>query len=166
MMAKLSMNAGVLAIAACVALSACSGSTSPTTPATPQPTNISGDYAGTMTDAQGGSGTATATLAQRGSTAGGAVTDKEASATLTAQISLTLSAANATSGAIVIDYASGTTCTFSTTGTYDTSTNVLSGSYTAVTNCSGDSGTYSLTQQCTATVTSARRRDIAGIAAC
>jgi hypothetical protein len=163
-MPRLSLYAGILAMAACVALTACSGSTaSPTTPATPS--NISGDYSGTMVDAQGGTGTATGTLAQHGFTAGGTFTDTESSATLNAQISLTLTASNATSGAMVIDYAGGATCTFSTTGNYNPTTNVLSGSYSAVTNCSGDSGTYSLTQQCTATVTSDKRR-FGGIAAC
>jgi hypothetical protein len=66
----------------------------------------------------------------------------------------------------VIDFANGTTCTFSTTGTYNSATAVLSGSYSAVTNCTGDTGTYSLTQQCTDTVTSGRRRDGTGVVAC
>jgi hypothetical protein len=148
-----------------VALAGCSGSVAPVA-STPQPSNISGDYSGTTQDAQGGSGTATATLAQTGATAGGAITVKEAAATLTAQISLTMTSSDALSGSMVIDYANGTTCTFSTTGTYSTSTNILSGSYTALTNCAGDSGTYSLTQQCTDTITSDRHRDITGIAPC
>jgi lipopolysaccharide export system protein LptA len=111
-----------------------------------------------MQDAQGGAGTATATFAQHGSSAGGAITDTESTATITAQVSLTIARSNAVSGAMVIDYADGTTCTFSTAGSYNASTNVLSGSYSAVTNCAGDTGTYSLTQQCTDTITSADRR--------
>jgi len=151
-------------LAAVLALSGCNGSTAP---AAATPTNISGDYSGTMQDAQGGSGTVTATLAQTGFNAGGTITDTETSATLSAQISLTISTANAVKGSIVIDYPdNGPTCSFSTTGTYNTSTNVLSGSYTAVTNCSGDSGTYSLTQQCTDTITNGVRRAITGIAPC
>jgi hypothetical protein len=35
---------------------------------------------------------------------------------------------------------------------------VITGSYSAVTNCSGQSGTYSLTQECSDTVTSVGRR--------
>ena len=121
--------------------------------------NISGDYAGTMQDAQGGSGTATATFAQHsGGVAGGAITDTEAAAKITAQISLAFTSAATMSGSMVVDYASGTTCTFSTTASYNTSTNVLSGSYAAITNCSGDSGTYTLTQQCIDTITSSERR--------
>ena len=159
-------SAALLALISFVALAGCSsGSVTPAS--TPQPTNISGDYSGTVQNAQGGSGTATATLAQTGFTAGGAITVKEAATTVTAQMSLTLTTSNAVSGSMVIDYANGTTCTFSTSGTYNTSTNVLSGSYTAVTNCAGDSGTYSLTQQCTDTIISIeRRRMTGGVAAC
>lgn len=119
-----------------------------------------------MQDAQGGSGTATATLAQTGFNAGGAITVKETAQTVSAQISLALTSSNAVSGSMVIDFANGTTCTYSTSGTYNTTTAVLSGSYTAVTNCAGDTGTYSLTQQCTDSVTSVRHRDTTGLVAC
>ena len=160
------LSTGLLTLISFVALAGCSsGSVAP--PASPQPSNISGDYSGTVQDAQGGSGTATATLAQTGFTAGGAIAVKETAQTISAQISLTLTTSNAVSGSMVIDYANGTTCTFSTSGTYNTSTNVLSGSYAAVTNCAGDSGTYSLTQQCTDTITSIeRRRMTGGVTAC
>jgi hypothetical protein len=157
----------IVAVAASLALAACNGSVA-TPAATPSPANISGDYSGTMQDTQSGSGTATATLAQHGATAGGAIAAALANATLNAQISLTVTSTDSVSGALVIDYPNnGPTCTFSTTGTYNASTNILSGSYTAVTNCTGDTGTYSLTQQCTDTVTSGgRRRMVGGVAAC
>ncbi|MGC2128795.1 MAG: hypothetical protein WA629_01745 [Candidatus Aquilonibacter sp.] len=156
-------STGFLALISLVALTGCSsGSVAPT----PSLANISGDYSGTMQDAQGGSGTATATLAQTGSIAGGAITVKESTQTVTAQISLAITSSNAVSGSMVIDFANGTTCTYSTSGNYNSTTAVLSGSYTAVTNCAGDSGTYSLTQQCTDTITSARRRDGTGVTAC
>jgi hypothetical protein len=155
-----------LALIAVVALAGCSGSVAPVA-STPQPSNISGDFSGTTQDAQGGSGTATATLAQSGSTAGGTITVKETGQTIAAQISLAITSSDAVSGSMVVDYANGTTCTFSTSGNYNSATAVLSGSYTAVTNCAGDSGTYSLTQQCTDTITSVqRRRMLGGIAAC
>ncbi len=157
-------SSSLLALISVVALAGCSGSVTPA--ATPTPSNISGDYAGTMQDAQGGSGTATATLAQTGSTAGGTITVKEAAQTVAAQISLAITSSDALSGSMVIDFANGTTCTFSTTGTYNSATAVLSGSYSAVTNCSGDTGTYSLTQQCTDTITSVRHRDGTGVVAC
>lgn len=146
-----------VSLAVVVALAACnSGTTNSVAPAAPA-ANISGDYSGTMQDAQHGSGTATATLAQHNATAGGTITAVEPGGTVTAQVSLTIASTNATSGTMVIDYAGGTTCTFSTTGAYDPNSGALSGSYTAVTNCSGDSGTYSLTQQCTDTVTTQMR---------
>jgi len=145
-------------LAVVVALTACnSGTTNSVAPIVPT-ANISGDYSGTMQDAQHGSGSATATLAQHNATAGGTITDVQIGGTVTAQISLAIAATNAISGTMVIDYAGGTTCTFSTVGTYDPNTGALSGSYTAVTNCSGDSGTYSLTQQCTDTVTTQMRK--------
>lgn len=137
---------------------ACNSSNTPSPTPTTQPANISGDYAGTMNDAQGGSGAATATLAQHGSSAGGSITGTETSGTITAQISLAITSSNAVSGAMVVDYPNGSTCSFSTSGTYDAATSVLSGSYTAVTGCTGDTGTYSLTQQCTDTITSIDRR--------
>lgn len=154
----------LVALVACVALSACgssNSSTSPTPSPSPQLANISGDYTGTMTDAQGGAGTATATFAQQGSSVGGSLIDKESSQTISPAISLTVSASNAVMGAMVVDFANGTTCTFTTTGTYSnngTSSATLTGSYTAVTGCAGDTGTYSLTQQCTDTVTASLRR--------
>jgi hypothetical protein len=120
--------------------------------------NISGDYAGTVQDAQGGSGNAKATLAQHGANAGGAVKDHVSNEIIPVDVSLTITAQNSTSGAFVIDFppaGTGPVCTFSTTGTYDPTTNVLSGSYAAVAGCTGDTGTYTLTQQCHDTVVSA-----------
>lgn len=160
------LNAAMIAAAGCLLLAGCSGSVAPSVTRTatagrasvPMPqrlSNISGDYVGTVQDAQGGSGNAKATLAQHDGDAGGAVKDKEANATLSVDVSITITSSNSTSGALVIDFPplrSGPVCTFSTTGTYDPNTGILSGSYTAVTGCSGDTGTYSLTQQCHDTV--------------
>lgn len=159
-----------LMLAAAIVLSGCNKSTtpSPNPTSTPSVSNISGDYTGTAQDSQGGSGTASATLAQNGTSAGGAMTIKQSSAAVTAQMSLAIHTSNAVSGAMVVNYANGTTCTFSTTGTYTNNgtTAVLNGSYAAVTNCAGDTGTYTLTQQCTDTVTSADRRVMAFPAPC
>jgi hypothetical protein len=119
--------------------------------------NISGDYAGVVQDLKGGTGNAKATLAQHGANAGGAVKDRETTETFVVDLSVTISSQNSTSGALVIDFppaGSGAVCTFSTSGSYDPSTNILSGSYTAVAGCRGDTGTYTLTQQCHDTVIS------------
>jgi hypothetical protein len=135
------------------AMTACGGSAVPT-----HIPNISGDYSGMVNDTQGGSGT----LAQHGSSAGGAFTIAQATQTLTANFSLTMVSSNSFNGSVVIDYPSGgPTCTFHTTGTYHdngSSSAGINGSYRAVTNCSGDTGTYSLAQQCTDTITSVDRR--------
>jgi hypothetical protein len=163
---RVHLNAAIIAAASCLLLAGCNGSAAPSvTRATsagresaPMPqrlSNISGDYLGTVQDAQGGTGNAKATLAQHNANAGGAVKDKEANVTLNVDVSLTITSSNTTSGALVIDFPparSGPVCTFSTTGSYDPSTGILSGSYTAVTGCPGDTGTYTLTQQCHDTV--------------
>lgn len=154
-----------LVLSGCVALAGCNGSTTPA--GFP---NISGDYTGTMQDAQGGSGTVTGTLAQTGPSAGGAITDVETAQTITGNLSLTVTPSYSFSGTMVVDYPSnGPTCTFHTTGTYfsNSSGSGLRGTYKAVTNCSGDSGSYTLTQQCTDTITSSDRRRPTGFpAAC
>jgi hypothetical protein len=162
------LNAAVFAAASCLLLAGCSGSIAPpvsraglaagaSAPMPQRLSNISGDYIGTVQDAQGGTGNAKATLAQHQANAGGAVKVKETGQSISVETSLTITSSNSTSGALVIDFPparTGPVCTFSTTGTYDPTTGVLSGSYTAVTGCTGDTGTYTLTQQCHDTVIS------------
>ncbi|MBV9271768.1 MAG: hypothetical protein JO165_11785 [Candidatus Eremiobacteraeota bacterium] len=140
-------------------VAACNGSSGSTPSPTPTPSNISGDYSGTLQDAQNGSGAATGTLAQHGFTAGGAITAALTGGNVTAQIALTITPSNALTGAMVIDFANGTTCTFSTAGNYSNNGTVaaINGTYTAVSNCAGDSGTFALNQQCTDSITSADR---------
>ena len=154
-----------------VALTGCNGSStpSPRTTSTPAIANVSGDYTGTTQDSVLGAGTAAGTLAQSGTSAGGAITITAPSATVTAQVALSINASNALAGSMVIDFSNGTTCTFSTTGTYannGSNSAVLSGSYSATTNCSGETGTFTLNQQCTDTVTSGDRRIMAFPAPC
>ncbi|HZZ64486.1 MAG TPA: hypothetical protein VFE17_03235, partial [Candidatus Baltobacteraceae bacterium] len=72
---------------------------------------------------------------------------------------------NSISGAVVQDQPGGATCTFSTTGNYNTGSQQITGSYSAVTGCSGQTGTYTLNQQCTDTVTSLERRTM-GVPKC
>lgn len=153
-------QAYALAIAASIALASCSNSTNPSTVTTSA--NLSGDYSGTVTDAQNGSGSATGTLAQHGASVGGSIS---AAGTQTVQMQMSLSFESPTSlsGSIVVDFpGGGPTCTFKTHATYannGSTTATLTGAYSAVTNCSGDTGTYSLTQQCTDTVTAKDRRE-------
>ena len=153
------------ALAAALVAGCGSGTNNGTTPVMSTAPNISGDYTGTMNDAQSGAGQVnTATFAQAGYTAGGSMTGTFTATTLPVQMTLTITpVSNAISGSMVIDYppaGTGPQCTFTTSGSFNQNTNVLSGSYTAVSGCSGDSGTYSLTQQCTATVTAVRRMSL------
>jgi hypothetical protein len=163
------INAAIIAATTCLLIAGCNASVPPgsvratidgsKSASIPQGiTNISGDYAGTVQDFKGGTGIAKGTLAQHGANAGGAVKDKETSENFAIDLSLTITAENSTSGALVIDFppaGTGAVCTFSTTGAYDPSTKILSGSYMAVSGCRGDTGTYSLTQQCHDTIVSA-----------
>lgn len=167
-MSRVSFNATALAMSSCLFLAACSSATTMTP--SPKPPNISGDYTGTMQDTLSGKATAAGTLAQQGSNAGGSITETFSNnTTLTPQMTITVNSSNGFSGAIVIDYPNGNTCTFATTGAYSsngTGTPTLSGSYSAVTGCGGDTGTFALNQQCIDTVTSSARRPMALPAQC
>lgn len=163
----MSFRTNVFLLSGLLALSACgpSGSSTGITPAAP--TNISGDYTGTVTDSVGGAMPATALLAQHGSTAGGTLSTTSGLTTTNSAFSVAIGSSNAVSGTIVQDLPGDVTCTFSTTGAYSTATAQLTGSYTAVTGCSGQHGTYALTQQCTDTVTNTGdRRAALGVPAC
>ncbi|HZT12977.1 MAG TPA: hypothetical protein VFA29_09240 [Candidatus Baltobacteraceae bacterium] len=155
-----------LALGAALALQACNGGSS-STPA-PSLANLSGDYKGTLQDSALGSGSSSATLSQNGAAVGGTIVTTAGAKTVNAAISLTVSPNGSVLGSIVIDAPpepSGT-CTFSTSGTYDPTTSVLSGTYTAVTNCSGVTGSYTLTQQCSDTVTNPMQRRTMGVPKC
>lgn len=159
-------STGLLAfvLAPALVLSGCNGGgTSSTPPA--QPSNLSGDYVGSVQDSATGTSAATATFAQHGSTAGGTLTTTVAGNPLNAQVTFAIASSNAITGSMVIDEPDGTTCSFSTSGSYNAAANVLNGTYTAVTNCTGQHGTYTLTQQCTDTITSVDRRTM-GLTPC
>ena len=149
------VNAGAFLTVLMLVLQGCNGSSNSTPSAI---SNISGDYKGTVQDSAAGSATVTGTLAQHGASAGGNMALTFGTGTQSASVLLVIDSSNSVSGTIVEDLPGGTVCTFSTSGSYSTSSNQITGSYTAVTNCSGQSGTYSLTQQCVDTVTSVGRR--------
>lgn len=157
------VNAVAFLTALMLALQGCNGSTN----STPSPaiSNISGDYKGTVQDSAAGSATVTGTLAQHGASAGGNMAMMFGTGTQNASLLLVIDTSNSVSGTIVEDLPGGTVCTFSTSGSYSTSNNQITGSYTAVTNCGGQTGTYTLTQQCFDTVTSIARRTM-GITKC
>jgi len=147
-----------------LALPSCSGTT--TNPVPAAPTNISGDYAGTVADSASGSSPATALLAQHGSTAGGTISTAPGGVALVSSIAVAIDSGNAVTGTMFQDLPGDLTCSFAVTGTYNATTAVLAGSYRAVTGCSGRTGTYSLTQSCTDTVTATDKRSALGVPGC
>jgi hypothetical protein len=144
---------GGVGIAACVGLAGCSSGT--ITPLAV--TNMSGDFGGLMQDVQNGTGSATATFAQHGNNVGGAITIVRPSGTVTADASFTISTTNTIAGTLVIDYPTQQ-CTYTTTGSFDPNSNTLTATFSAITNCTGDTGSFTLTQSCSATVDSDARR--------
>ncbi len=163
-MKTIRVQSGAAALAALLILGACSHNNGGTTPSTLS--NISGDYTGSVQDSVTGTANATATLAQHGGSAGGTLSLTSGSTTLNAALSLAITSSNALSGTIVEDLPDGTTCTFGTTGTYDTTNSRIAGSYSAVTGCASETGTYTLDQQCTDTVTSTVGRRRLGVPKC
>ncbi|MDQ2680456.1 MAG: hypothetical protein M3Y21_05460 [Candidatus Eremiobacteraeota bacterium] len=150
--------------AAFLVVSACNGGG--TQPAQVRITNISGDYTGTVQDSTSDALTASAILAQHSNAAGGTLSLAAGAKTLVTGISLIIAANNAVSGTIVEDLPTGVTCTMSTTGNYNSANSQITGSHTAVTGCSGETGTYVLNQQCSDTVTNVLRRRPMGVTSC
>jgi hypothetical protein len=107
---------------------------------------LSGQYKGTFTDNAYGTGKAKASYAAYKNGVGGTITVKYANATATADVGLVADGGSVDGTTVAL---SGSLyCTFSTTGTYSAKTRTLSGSYTAVYGCTGESGTFSLKHQC------------------
>lgn len=167
-----SFTAAALGVS-CLLLAGCHSSSNPTPAptATPQLANMSGDYTGTITDSvAANSGTVnTGLLAQHGGNAGGVIVNTTSGGNVSLAVSLVVNSANAVSGAMVVDYPGGATCTYSVTGTYTNTGSppvTLNGNYSAVTNCAGETGSFALVQQCSDTVTASDRRAMTVPAPC
>lgn len=106
--------------------------------------NLSGEYAGTVKDSVHGTGKARAKLSRSLSALGGSLSISGNPAV--AYISWTSSGRSVSGTSVFV--ASGGYCTFSHTSTYNPKTHVLSGSYKPLYGCSGESGTYTLKQNC------------------
>jgi hypothetical protein len=143
-----------LIVTAVFSLSACGGQAVTLANA---PLDLAGQYTGTATDSVFGSAAASTTLSESGSTLTGtvALVSTTSNATLSQSVTWTVGSGYTIGGTATV---AGSACSFSTTGVYDTSTNVLSGKYTAVSGCSGETGTFSLTQQCTNPVSATARK--------
>jgi hypothetical protein len=149
-----------------LALTGCGGSSNGVNPP-PAATlsNVSGDYVGTLKDNTAGTQAATATFSEHGSAVGGALL-LGATGAVSIALALTLDTSNALTGAGTMDTA-GNACTFTFGGTYDPNANQLTGTYTPVGTCAGmTGGSYTLAQQCTDPVASARRRPMALLPHC
>jgi hypothetical protein len=74
------------------------------------------------------------------------LTVKYASSTITSSVALVAngSSVNGTS----VSGTGSLYCTFASTSTYNAKTHVMSGSFSAVYGCTGDSGTFTLKQKC------------------
>lgn len=113
--------------------------------------NLSGEYSGKFVDGVYGKGNGSAIYSQYQNAFGGQLTIKYKTQTIAESVSQTYSGASA-GGSVSGSTTSGAGslyCTFSTTANYDTSTHVLSGSFTAAHGCAGETGTFSLKHLCT-----------------
>ena len=142
-------KAAAITVCAVLVLAGCSHKSS-TIPSTPAITPVAGDYTGTVQDSVFGALNATTTLGQHGSTVGGALALSAGATTLTEAVAWAIDSSNNLSGSGTATI-NGSGCSFAMTGAYDPNTGIITGTYTASTGCSGQTGTYTLTQQCTYT---------------
>ncbi|HEY1882918.1 MAG TPA: hypothetical protein VGG51_07755 [Candidatus Cybelea sp.] len=108
--------------------------------------NLTGQYAGSVTDSVTGTGSASANFAGLGENLGGYF----AFSFGTASYSNAASAQNTAHGmeGVFVATIASTACSFSFHARYSGSNNRLRGQYQAVNGCSGEHGTFSLKQQC------------------
>lgn len=127
--------------------------------------NVAGQYAGTLDDSSLGQGHARASIAQFGGSAGGPIVATFASAKRANATAGTLDGDGALRGTMVANVGS-VACTFRFSARYDGSTHVLNGSYRAIDECSGDSGTFALKERCYYVLHAEIRRDVGGLKPC
>ncbi len=129
-------------------LSACNGNSNP--PSNPPTVSqIAGEYTGTATDSVFGSGSAAVTLSQTASSIGGTLTETFGATTISNSLAITIDlSGNITGSAIATVPSNANTCGFKVNGTYDNSTGDFNGAYTSYSGCSGETGSFTMTQQC------------------
>ena len=108
--------------------------------------NLTGQYTGSVTDSVLGTGTAAANFAGLPGTLGGYFAFTFGSSTY-ANPASSYATWSGVGGAFVATIASSA-CTFAFEASYNQSSSALTGKYKAVNGCSGENGTFSLTQQC------------------
>jgi hypothetical protein len=108
--------------------------------------NLTGQYSGSVSDSVLGTGTAVANFAGLADALGGYFGFTFGSATY-ANAASTYASWGGVAGVFVATIASNA-CTFAFKASYNPSSFELDGKYKAINGCSGESGTFSLTQQC------------------
>jgi hypothetical protein len=129
-------------------------------------TLVAGEYSGTVTDSARKKGTATLQLSQSVFTTGGSLNQKYGTKAVHGVVALSLSGTSLSGNEVTLGPGP---CTFSMTAKYDTKTAVLSGSYSAINRCNGESGTFKLTERCYYTIPSAsdiERPNVIGVRPC
>lgn len=126
--------------------------------------NVAGEYAGSVNDGSV-SGHARGSISQFGASAGGPIAFTLASKKRANAAAVTLDSDGSMRGTMVATVAQ-VACTFKLSASYDDSKHVLSGSFRAVHECSGDSGTFSLKERCYYVLRADIRRDIGGLKPC
>ncbi|MBV9718102.1 MAG: hypothetical protein JOZ77_02200 [Candidatus Eremiobacteraeota bacterium] len=145
----------LLGVTVAIALAACGGSGVPgaaTAPQTAQSraggvatsSSLSGEYKGTFVDSVRGTMKVTLWLSQYESSLGGPLTTPSSTPADVAWNS----SGSSVKGNTVVQSPSGTYCVFADSGTYDSQTRKLTGSYTAAYGCTGEYGTYTLSHKC------------------
>lgn len=121
---------------------------------------LSGQYKGTVKDTSSGTGDAKASFAAYQSGLGGTLTVKYVTSGTESTASVGLIANGSSVNGTTVMLEAGSYCTFSDTATYKAKTRTLSGSYTAVYGCTGESGTFTLKHQCYYTGSGSESADI------
>lgn len=136
-------------LATVIALAGCNGGSNP--PSNPPTVSqIAGEYTGTATDSVFGSGSAAVTLSQTASSIGGTLIETFGATTITNALAITIDLdGNVAGSATATVPSNANTCGFKVTGTYANSTGNLNGNYSAYSGCSGETGSFTMTQQCT-----------------
>lgn len=108
--------------------------------------NLSGEYSGTVKDSVMGTGKVKMWLSQSGSALGGSFITSGTSSNMNVEIAWTESGSSVGGNSVIV--AASGYCTFAMTGKYNSSTHKIGGKYSSAYNCSGEHGTYTLTQKC------------------
>jgi hypothetical protein len=106
---------------------------------------VAGQYTGTATDSARGKASAALNLTASGLASGGGMTLAYGRKNVRAVVALSASGTTLNGNETVL---TATPCSFSMQASYDPKKHVLSGTYSAITGCSGHKGKFKLVEQC------------------